>query len=205
MLTSTLWQDYKGYKRSLGLSSNIRVLLWISWALFLIIVGIVLTVMCLSDFFEFWVLLIFPAAMLFSGIYILFKVVYYLFDFYQVNRVAYDIELNSGFSYIIRTRKGKYGIVRDCKNFFDETYPSIILSPKYDMIKREGNNIFLVSKKKSFPKSVYYGLYNCWTKRMTIPIRFDSITRPDCSADLFIAKKNGHVERFNSMGDRIIR
>lgn len=202
MLTSTMWQDYKGYKRELNIKSNIERFFF---SLSLAVIGIYCTSLFFIEGDIFIFLGTFSLAIAGYGIW-------YIVNFYilrwcrmaKVNNVAYDIELSSTDVKMIRTKKKKYGIVCDCDNGSDK-YLRLILTPKYDMINRTDDDSFIISSKRTFSKKLCYGIYNSSLGKITVPVRFDKIFRPKDSANLYIAEKNGETYKFNSMGDRIVR
>ena len=199
MLTSTMWQDYKGYKRQLELKSDIPTLIK---GLLFTIFGIGLTFWAtISDKAE---LCIFTAPCALYGIFALCISLNRLSRLSRVDKYTYDIELSMTPAKIIRTKKGKYGIVSDCEDYLGVSL-RLILPPQFCMIERVDEECFIISKKKTFSNKVYYGIYNSNSKKITVPVQFDSIRRPNSSADLYIVEINGRTEKFNSFGDRIIR
>lgn len=203
MLTSTMWQDYKGYKRQLNLKSAVPdFILGLFWT----IVTIVITVSFISlDIFD--DLGPFPFFLpLLSGSYGISALVISIrriFRQSKVDKVAFDIELSTAQAKIIRTKKRKYGIVGDCKDKLG-SYLCLILPPRYSMIERVNNSYFIISKKARHNK-IHKGLFNSNIRKITIPVRFERINRPNDSADLYVAEANGRIEKYNSFGDRIIR
>lgn len=201
MLTSTMWQDYKGYKRDLNLKNPLGMFLE---GLMFFVLGIGFSIGCIASNNDVGILLIFTIPFTLYGIYLLYGSSQYFIELDKVNRVAYDIELSSTSAKIIRTKKYKYGIVCDCENSIG-VYLRLILYPKYVSIERTDNNCFIIAKNGTFSKKVLYGIYNSEKRKITVPIRFEKISRPNSNADLYIAEINGHTEKFNSFGDRIVR
>lgn len=203
MLTSTLWQDYKGYKRDIQLKTDLKGFKYSLFSgILLLLIGVPLTV-ALFESGDDAVLGIFTIPMVIGGVYKLSKVLPRYQYMSQVNEIAYDIELSSSSAKIIRTRKGEYGIVSECKDSYGP-YLRLILLPQYKMIERADDSVFIISKKKRFNENSYYGIFNSNVKKITVPVRFDKIKRPKNTADLYIAEINGHIEKYNSCGDRIL-
>lgn len=198
MLTSTMWQDYKGYKREQNLKTNIKE--FFHFLLFAVI-GIFAAGAC---FFEGDIFILFGAIPVSLSIGCIWGIIKFCVIPWscmsKVNKVAFDIELSSTEAKIIRTKKMKYGIVCDY-----DTYLRLILPPKYDTIKRTDYDCFIISSKNTISKRIFYGIYNSNLRRITVPVRFDKIFRPNDSANLYIVEKDGETYKFNSMGDRIVR
>lgn len=204
MLTSTLWQDYKGYKRDILLKTDLK---GFKYSLFsgivLLLIGLPLTVALLFESGDDAVLCIFTIPMAIGGVYKLSNALPRYQYMTKVNEIAYDIELSSSSAKIIRTKKGKYGIVSECVDSYGP-YLRLILLPQYNMIERADDSVFIISKKKRFNEKNYYGIFNSNVNKITVPIQFDNIKRPKNTADLYTAEINGHVEKYNSCGDRIL-
>lgn len=205
ILTSTIWQDFKGYKRDLHLHKSGAVIYYTSICLILQI-GCACGTLALWDegdvflFFSVFPIVIFGACGWYM--YHIFKPLYHMA---KVSKVAYDIELADPIAKMIRTKKQKYGIVvEDDDNPTSCRYLYLILSPKYDMIQRTDIDSFIIAKKRSFSSKCFYGIYNSRLRKITVPIRYDKITRPNNNANLYVAELNGQKEKFNSMGDRIL-
>lgn len=207
ILTSTIWQDFKGYKRDLQWESlSFGEILWI---LFVIAIQIGCAIGAVDLFCEGDIGILFsafPAVISVGIIWLLYSVLKPRYHMSKVNKVAYDIELSSTNSKIIRTKKHKYGIVQEeiSEKNGDVIGLFFILSPKYNMIQRTDVDSFIIAKKQSFSSKCYYGIYNSSLREITVPIRYDKITRPNNNANLYVAELNGQKEKFNSMGDRIL-
>lgn len=205
ILTSTIWQDFKGYKRDLHLHTSGEVIYNTGMCL-------ILQVGCAWGTLALWdegdVFLLFSVlpfvVMVACGwfIYHVFKPIYHMA---KVSKVAFDIELADSIAKIIRTKKQKYGIVvEDHDDVVNSSYVYLILSPEYDMIQRTDIDSFILAKKRLFSSKIFYGIYNSSLRKITVPIRYDKITRPNNNANLYVAELNGQKEKFNSMGDRIL-
>ena len=201
MLTSTMWQDYKGYKRSLNIKSS--AIYFIKGLIGFIFVVIFTIKSLISNKVGFLVISLIPMA---------YGLKYLIPWFIKNNRlshvdsVAYDIELTTNKVKMVRTRKSKYGVISECDDPLGSgAYPCLILYPKYDSMERVDDSTFIIAQKNRKSGKLYYGLYNSELKQISVPIEFDSIRRPSDSANLFIAKRNDVVKMFNSQGDRIIR
>ena len=203
MLTSTMWQDYKGYKRSLNIKSSA---IYFIKGLIVFIIGVGLTIGCLTSKNDVGILLIFTIPMVIYGLANLIPWFIRNNRLSHVDSVAYDIELTTNNVKMVRTKKSKYGVINECDDPFGSgTYPCIILYPKYDSMERVDDSTFILAQKNRKSGKLYYGIYNSELKQISVPIEYDSIKRPSDSANLFIAKRNDVVEKFNSQGDRIIR
>lgn len=203
MLTSTLWQDYKGYKREIQLKTDLK---GFKYSLFsgivLLLIGVPLTV-ALFESGDDVVLCIFTIPMAIGGVYKLSNALPRYQYMSQVNEIAYDIELSSSTAKIIRTKKGKYGIVNECEDSYGP-FLRLILLPEYNLIERTDDSVFIISKKKKSNEKIYYGIFNSNTGKITVPVQFDNIKRPKNTADLYTAEINGRIEKYNSHGDRIL-
>lgn len=107
MLTSTMWQDYKGYKRELNLETNIVQFLGL---LLIAVIGIISAVASYIEGDVFYLIGIIPLGIAIRSIWVIIEL--YVVPWYRmskVNSVAYDIELSLTDVKIIRTKKKKYG------------------------------------------------------------------------------------------------
>lgn len=191
ILNSTLWQDYNGYRRDLGLRPNTRFSEW-----FQFLYGTILFVITSPILIPICVMANPPQNPLSSY----FKCFNYLHKYPQCYRLVYDIELTTNRVKLFRTRKKKYGLVFEITHPFcdNKVYPCIILQPKYEMITRADETSYILCRKNR------YGIYNSDVKKIVVPIKYDVIHRPDKSRNLFFAELNGVEVQYNSWGDRII-
>lgn len=210
MLTSTLWQDYKGYKREIQLKTDSKKLKYTLFsAIILLFVGLFVGLFIGLYGSKIYVRDYVPSLCIVAISFAIYGIlgVYKSFPRYQymsqVNKIAYDIELSSSTAKIIRTKKGKYGIVNECEDSYGP-YLRLILLPEYNLIERTDDSVFIISKKKKSNEKIYYGIFNSDTGKITVPVQFDDIKRPKSTADLYTAEINGRIDKYNSHGDRIL-
>lgn len=176
MLTNTLWQDFKGFRREE----------WKTW----------------NKYFDpgsDWLYII-PIVNCFALAWYLLKlllfIIIYPFTYFAHCRVSsnsYDIEVTTSEFKLTRNKKGKIGLCY----WQDWLWNKQLLRSKYSNISRSEGECFIVVKDNK------YGLYNGVRKKMVLKCKYEKINH--LHDNVYTAMINGVQNKYNSEGDRLLQ
>ncbi len=176
MLTNTLWQDFKGFRREEWKTWNKYFDLGSDWLYIIPIVNCFAIAWYLLKLLSF--MIIYP---------------FMYFAHCRVSSNSYDIEVTTSEFKLTRNKKGKIGLCY----WQDWLWNKQLLRSKYSNISRSEGDCFIVIKDNK------YGLYNGERKKMVLRCKYEKINH--LHDNVYIAKINGVQNKFNSEGDRLLQ